>query len=425
MALAVDTAMVGRTPQAEIALTGMGYASQLVFLLMVGMIGLTVGTVAFVARAHGAGERDRVNHLLHQSTQLTLLLGVLVGVAGNGIARPLMALLGAEGSTMTAGLQYLRPLLACSAFAYVNILYAAVLRGVGNTRLAFVVALFMNGLNVLLNYGLILGHFGLPAMGIQGAALGTVISQICAAFLMLYLLYREVVPGVQPELVFKPLDRGLARDLLRVGWPAGTDMIVLNAGFLSIVGLLARVDEVAVAAHTVGLRVQALAFVPGMSISQATGAMVGMALGAGHVEEARRVVRSSLVLCTLIMTGLGLSFVAWAGPVVEIFDVRAGSDLYVYAVQWMKMLGYCMPFTGIYITYAGMLSGSGDTRVPLRINGVITVLFQIPASWILGFPLGLGIFGIWVAFPLSFVFKAAWGWVEYQRGAWARVGTQA
>src|SRR5690606_37459411 len=80
LALAVDTAMVGRTANAELALTGMGYAGQLIFLLMVAMIGLTVSTVAFIARAKGAGDLDRARHILQQSVQLTCLLGVVVAV---------------------------------------------------------------------------------------------------------------------------------------------------------------------------------------------------------------------------------------------------------------------------------------------------------------------------------------------------------
>ncbi len=425
LALAVDTAMVGRAPDSEVALTGMGYASQLVFLLMVAMIGLTVGTVAFVARAHGAKHDERVHHILHQSSQLTLGLGVVVAIVGNLVAVPLIVALGAGAAELDAGLLYLRPLLAGSAFSYLNILYAATLRGVGNTRLAFVVAVFMNGLNVVFNYGLILGNFGLPALGIQGAAYGTVASQACAAALMFFLLHRDAVPGVHPNLELKPIDWELARDLSRIGWPAATDMVVLNAGFLTIIGLLGRIDQAAVAAHGVGLRVQALAFVPGMSISQATGALVGAALGAGHIEEARRVVRASMVLCTLVMSGLALIIVAFAGPIVELFDVPPGTALYDYSVMWMRLLGFGMPIVGVYISISGLLQGSGYTRAALRINAWTTLGFQIPASFILGFPLALGAWGVWAAFPLSFLIKLAWGWVEYKREGWAKVGAKA
>jgi putative MATE family efflux protein len=422
LAIAVDTAMIGRLEDSDTALTGMGYGGQLVFLLMVAMIGLTVGTVAFVARAHGAGERERVNHILHQSTQLTIVLGLTVAVVGNLIAVPLLMLLGADEASMNSALLYLRPLLLGSTFHYLNILYAAVLRGVGNTRLAFFVAVFMNLLNVVFNYGLILGNYGLPKLGIFGAALGTVFAQLAAAMLMFALLHRDAVPGVHPNLAVKKPDVRLVKDLLRIGSPAALDMVVLNAGFLTIIGLLARYDEVAVAAHAVGLRVQALAFVPGMSISQATGALVGAALGANQREEARRVVQVGLVWCTAIMTTLGFTFIVFSGSLVTLFNVQEGTLLFEHSVVWMKVLGYGMPVVGIWIGWVGMLQGSGATRRSLRINVTTTMLFQIPMSYILGFSLGFGLWGIWGAFPLAFGLKAIWGWVEYRRGDWAKVG---
>ncbi len=96
--LAVDSALCGRLPGAEAAdaLAALGYATQVVFLLMVAMLGLIVGTVALVARAYGAGDHARVNHLLIQSTQLTIIVGVAVGVAGALLARPILVVLGAN-----------------------------------------------------------------------------------------------------------------------------------------------------------------------------------------------------------------------------------------------------------------------------------------------------------------------------------------
>lgn len=424
LALAVDTAMVGRTPDHEVALTGMGYASQLVFLLMVAMIGLTVGTVAMVSRAHGAGHGDRVGHVLQQSTQLTVVLGLGVAVVGNLVAPGLLMLLNAQGPELEAGLAYMRPLLVGTVFNYLNILYAATLRGVGSTRLAFGVSLAMNLVNFGLNYCLILGNLGLPALGVQGAAIGTVIAQAFAALLMFTLLHRGWIPGLHPNLELERFDRELVGDLVRIGWPAAADMVVLNAGFLSIIGMLGSLDQAAVGAHSIGLRVQALAFVPGMSIAQATGAMVGNALGAGDVGNARRVARSSMVLASAVMGGLGFTLIAFAGPIVQVFDVHPGQPMFAYSVQWMQLLGIAMPIVGVYISLGGLLQGAGETRTTLRINGGVTLL-QIPLSWVLGFPLGLGPWGVWFAFPASFVIKLAWGVAAYRGGDWARVGVEA
>jgi len=420
--LAVDTAMCGRLVDAEEALTALGFAGQLIFLLMVAMLGLTVGTVAFISRAHGAGGSERVNHVLHQSILLTYVVSIGVAVVGNLGAGVAMEWLGADDTVRDLGVGYLRPLLTFTVFFYLNMLFAAALRAVGNTMLPFMIALVSNLLNIVLNYGLILGRLGLPAMGVRGAAWGTVISQAVAVLLMVIILRRDVVHGVRARIHLARIDRPLANDLFRVGAPAALDMLVLNVAFLSVVGMLARVAQVAVAAHGVGLRVQSLAFVPGLGVSQAIGAMVGNALGRGDEGEAREVVRGGMVLSTAIMTVLGLSIVFGAEPIIAIFDVHPETELGRYTILWMQVLGWGMPIVGIHIALIGMLRGAGATNTSLMINIVGTIVIQVPLSWFLGFVVGWGAFGIWVAVPISFVVRLWFGVIAYRQGSWARAG---
>lgn len=422
LALAVDTAMCGRLDHAEVVLTALGFSTQLAFLLMVAMIGLTVGTVATIARAHGAWSPARVAHTLTQSAQLTALLGLGIGLLGQVVAGPFVSLMGGSDEVRAVAVTYLRPLLAGTALPYLSILFAAALRGVGTTRLAFAVALVINALNALFNYALILGHFGMPRLGIQGAAYGTVMAYTCGVALMMGLLVRGHVPALQLRPRLLPIDVPLAKALFRVGWPASVDVVVLNAAFLSIIGMLGRIDELAVAAHGIGLRVQALAFVPGMSVSQATAALVGQALGGGDATRAREVLRASMVLCVVMMTSLGGLIIVGGDAIVEIFDVAPTSRLGVLSLTWMDLLGYGMPIVGFYIAYVGLLQGAGATRVSLRINLMTTFGFQMPASYLLGFPLGLGAWGVWAGFPLAFVLKVALAHRAYRRGDWAAVG---
>ncbi|MEM6959350.1 MAG: MATE family efflux transporter [Myxococcota bacterium] len=421
LSMVVDTAMCGRLPNNENALNALGFATQVVFLAMVLMMGLVVGTVALVSRAHGAGDEARVNHILRQSMQLTVIVSLTIAVLGNVFAPAILRLLGANGAALALALYFLRPNLSLTVFIYLAMLLAAVLRGVGNTRLPFLVAIFSNALNVLFNYGLILGNFGLPSLGVQGAAIGTILSQACGVTLLIVLLRRGAVPGVCPPLRPAPFDVPLAKDLARVGAPAALDMVILNAGFASIVGMLGRIDPLAVAAHGVGLRVQGLAFVPGLGISQATGAMVGNALGAHDVRGARSVARSSMVLCTIVMSLIAVVLFVYAVEIVALFEVLPGSPLSDLTVQWMHLLGFGMPIVGAHIAVMGTLRGSGATRTSLMINIVGTAI-QIPLSWFLGFGLGLGPWGIWAGFPLSFVVKALMGAAAYVRGRWAVVG---
>lgn len=421
LALVVDTAMCGRLPNHEDALNALGFATQVVFLAMVGMMGLIVGTVAFVARAHGAKDEKQVNHILWQSTQLTVLVSLGVAALGNAFAPALLRLLGADDSVLELCLDYLRPNLSFSIFFYLSMLYAAVLRGVGNTRLPFLVGLFSNALNFLFNYGLILGNFGLPQLGVQGAAIGTVASQACGVVLLVVLLKRGAVPGIDLKLGLKRIDAALSKRLAVVGAPAALDMIVLNAGFASIVGMLGHMDAVAVAAHGVGIRIQSLAFMPGFGVSQATGAMVGNALGAGDPARARSVARAAMVLCTLLMTAIAGVLLIGAPQLIGIFEIPPGTRLAELSVMWIRILGFGIPIVGVHIAIIGVLRGSGATRTSLRIN-IVGTCIQIPLSYVLGVTMGLGPWGVWAGFPISFVFKAILGIAAYLKGDWAKTG---
>jgi Na+-driven multidrug efflux pump len=197
----------------------------------------------------------------------------------------------------------------------------------------------------------------------------------------------------------------------------------LNAGFLTALGMLGRIDEVTVAAHGLGLRVQSLAFVPGLAIAQATSALVGQALGAGNVERARKIAISSIILCTAIMTALAILITGAAHPLIHIFDVTT-DPLESYSVLWMYILGIAMIPAGTNMAFIGLLQGSGATRISLKINFWSTLAMQVPLAWLLGFVFHLGALGVWLSFPIAFVGKAALGYAAYKRGKWAVTGVR-
>jgi putative MATE family efflux protein len=420
--LAVDAALCGRLPESKAALTALGFATQVIFLLMVAMLGLLVGTVALVARAYGGKDTTRVNHLIAQATVLTAIVGIVVGIIGAIAAHPILRVLGASDDVASIGADYLRPLMIGTPFFYLTLLYTGIFRGVGNTKIPFVCALVANVINTILNYGLVLGNLGMPSIGVAGSAVATVTAQVINTVILIAVIRRGKIPGVKPKLGLVRIDKGLTVELFRVGWPAAVDMLVLNAGFLTALGMLGRIDEVTVAAHGLGMRVQSLAFVPGLSIAQATGALVGQALGGSDVPRAREVVRASLQLCLVIMSVLALLIVIAAHPLVHIFDVDGG-PLEAYSVEWMRWLGLAMLPAAIHIAMVGLLQGAGATMTSLRIN-LITTVMQVPLAYLLAYTLDLGATGVWLSFPFSFCAKAALVMAAYRGNKWAVTGVR-
>ena len=129
-------------------------------------------------------------------------------------------------------------------------------------------------------------------------------------------------------------------------------------------------------------------------------------------------------MCVAIMTTLGLIFIAFAGPMLQIlFDVQPGTALAGYAITWIRLLGVCMPLVSLYVAFGGVFQGAGQTRIPLRIN-VIATIAQVPMSAIFGFTLMMGAFGVWVAFPVALAMKSVMGVFAYRRGTWLTVGTR-
>ncbi len=424
LALVVDTWMCGWGPDGATSLEALGYAGQFAFLLLVAMFGVSVGSVALVARAFGAGDAERVRRLVVQSAELTVALGVVMSALGYAVAEPLYAALGARGAVLRGAVAFTHPLMAGTVFSYLAILFGAVLRAVGNTRIPFAVAIAANVVNYAVNRGTILGAYGLPAMGVAGAAYGTVASQVFSAAVLAFVVHTGREPRLHVPLAPTRLDLGLAKELVRVGAPASLDVLVMNVALFSIVAMLGHGDDPAVAAHGLGLRVQSLAFVPGLSISQATAALVGQSLGGGDPATARATVHASAMMSTSLMTCIGAAVFALALPIVTAFGLPAESMAAGLAVDWMRLLAYGMPLVGLHLAFAGALQGSGATWTSLRVNATAT-LAQLPLSWLLGFAAGLGPIGVWAGFPLSYVLKAALGYSAYRRGRWARVGATA
>ena len=422
--LIVDGIACGHIADHGVSLTALGYGVQIWFLLAFPMMSaLGVGTVAIASRAHGAGDTARVNHVLAQSTQLAVLAGIVLGAVCIAAGSLPFRALGASPEVAAKGASYLRMMMfALPVFLFADGCLAAALRSVGKPRLPFATDLAATLVNVLLNYGLVFGHFGLPELGIAGAGLATAISRVLSVGLLVAVIHANNVGGLRVRLRVVAIDRPIVQQILRVGLPALFERVIFYASMTALIWILARVDETSVAAHGIGSRVAALLLIPAFGLSMATGALVGKALGAGSADDARRIVRLSSLAVLAIMVPIAAATFIGAGAITAAYDVVAGSPLDAYTVSWLRLIALSVVLQGVLLAFEGLLMGAGASRTVMRINLIANLGLRVTLAMLLGLATDLGAVGVWLSWPAALLVQLPLVFVAYRRGRWAVTG---
>lgn len=409
----VDLIMVGRLGVADIAAVGIG--GNLVFFAQTVMIGVTAGTIALVARSIGAKDPKGADHVLFQSIVAGVLLSIPVVVIGWVFAPAIVAPFSPTSDIQDLSAGFVSIIFTSLPFQFIIFLSTSALRAAGDTKTPLIIGGIENVVNFAINVNLIFGNFGFPALGVRGAAIGTAISYFTGAMLFLGLFVdRRVRLGIHWE---RPVANWpTIRRILRIGVPAALEQFAFQIGLLVWIVMVVGFGEDAVAAHQIGLRVQSFVFMPGLGMSIASTALVGQNLGAKLPHVADRSAREATKMSILIMGALALFNFAFA-PWIAYAFVGAG-EAHDLSVLFIRIHATSIPAVGLFFTLSGALRGAGDTRWPLYASLAGTYLVRLPLSAILGYSLGLGIAGVWVALPVEYYLRSVIVVQRFNEGAW-------
>ena len=352
--------MVGRLG-AE-AVGAVGLATQILGAVRAGIAAVGTGTVALVARHVGSGNRDDAEETLKQSVIFGVLVSTIIAIPVIVFAPQLMALFRVKGLMATMGARYLQIVMLAEPFQGIFLMCMAALRGAGDTRTPLWIGGFIDVIAIVLNYMLIFGKWGAPAMGVDGSAIATLIAIAAGGLLFFWVLSLE---GMALNFHWHRLrpDFALGRRILAVGNPAAIEQLIVQFGFVAYVAFIAHYGDPEVAAYFIGVRILALSFLPGFGFASASATLVGQGLGAGDPDFSRRVGWVATKMAIVLMTAMGLVFVIFAHPIAAVFI----DDKVViwYTVQFMYALAAGQPLMAIDWTISGALRGAGDSRTPL------------------------------------------------------------
>ena len=412
-----DVAMVGRLGSSAVA--SVGLTNQPRFICMAFVQSLNVGAVALIARRIGEGNPAEASRTLRRCLSLSLLLSFLVCGLSFRFARPFLFLAGCTEETIGASLSYFRFLLPGLFLQLITMTAHSGLRCAGHSRVVLQTNLAANLINIALNWLLIEGRLGFPALGVVGAAVATSIGHAVSFCLTLRFL---LSPGC--VLVVRAADAWIpTRDLLRRLRPvvagAFAEHFCLRTGFFVYALMVARLGTVSFATHQIVMNLANVILLAYDGLAAASAALVGQGLGAANPAESRLAVRISRELAVSSAAAIALILILFRVPVMRIFSAE---DAVIQTGARLLLLLAAACFGGALLTvYGGALRGAGDTRYVAAVSLLTTTLMRPLISWILCFPLGWGLYGPWTALFLDLTLRAVLNIARFEKGVWETI----
>ncbi len=408
--------MAGRLGPVEIAAVGM--ANSVNMLVLVAFMSITAGSMTLAAQARGARDESELSRVARQSLSLGVVMWLVLGSAGLLFAQPLLEFLNGGAGDPTAvelGTGYLQIMFVGIIFLVMNLTVNSLMQGAGDTVTPLYISIGMNILTVLLNWVFMFGPGPFPAMGVPGAALGIVVSRAVAAgagILIMASGRNNVRLGRGNYLP----DWQAFREILAIGVPSGLQGIVRNTAQLLVIRIVTATSAgtMGAGALAIGLQIESLAFMPGLAISVAATSLVGQALGAWQVDEARQRGNASILLGLLVMSAIAVPIIVFAPQIILLFDPSADPTLVSAGSSYLLINGMVLPFLAFAMIGNGALRGAGDTTPGLYGAIVSRWLIVVPLAWFLALRLDMGVSGVWWALAIGTIFQAVfvlWNWL--------------
>ena len=413
----VDNIMVGRLGEA--ALSGVTQANHYIALFQYCIMGISMGSSVLTARFWGARDSKSLKQTITIALRLALILSAAVALLTSLCANPIMYLYSNESEVISGGVDYLMWSLPTFFLLALSTVCTNVLRSVGIGWIPLIASIGAFFVNIGANYVLIFGKLGLPAMGVAGAALGTVIarmlefSTICGYF---FLLDKQI--GYRFLNLFGKC-RGLVAEYLRISMPVMFSDGLLGVGDNALAVIMGRIGQQFVAASSITNTTQRVStiFITSMAFSSCF--MISQVLGEGNVQKEQK--QGYTFFCLGVLIGLlGALFIQLVKyPIIGAYNIT--EETVAITIALMNAISLIVVFRATNsILTKGVLRGGGDTRFLMVADIMFQWVAAIPLGYLAGLVLHLPSFWIYFCLNIDHVLKAVWCIWRLRSGKWIK-----
>jgi putative MATE family efflux protein len=397
------------------AIAAVGLTESMESLVYAVAIGLGIAATAVVARRTGEKDPEAAAHAGAQAILLGIVVALPIALFGIRYAPQLLALLGGSPEVQRGGAGFTRVVMGGNVAVLLLFLVNAVFRGAGDASIAMRSLWLASACNMVLGPLFIFGVGPFPRLGLTGAAVGTTIGRSIGVLYQISQLARRDGRVVMRPRHLRP-DPGALWQLVRLSAASVLQLLIGTTSWIGLVRVLSAFGSSVLAGYTIGLRVIIFALLPSWGLSNAAATLVGQNLGAGKPERAEQAVWMAGFYNMCVLGGIGLLFVAFAGPIVRVFT--SDPTIAPWGIWCLRIVSVGFVFYAYGMVLTSAINGAGDTWTPTLLNAVCFWLWEVPLAWALSRVTGLGPRGVFVAITIAFSTLAlASAWV-FRRGNW-------
>lgn len=430
----IDSIMVGRLPE-KVAVAGtaaLGPSLLLLWFFGGFLSAISVGTQAVTARRYGAGDAEGAGRVLTNSILVALSSSAVVTAIALAVVEPIWNLLSHDPAVREAGIVYseVRMLGIFSMVAMAS--YKSFYDGVGRVLVHMTIAVVMNIVNAILNYGLIFGELGMPAMGIEGAGWASVLSSITGLVLIVLWSLRADDRHRFRVYRLRNMDGGVAMTVSRLSFFSGLATMFVMTGFGLFYTIVGKIDElqglpgVNVSAASIIINIMMLVFMTCIAFGTSTATLVSQSLGAKQPELAERYGWQSVKIIALAMAIVGLVAYLFPETLLRIYLPEAQGDqtLKESVVQLgapsLQFCGFLAPIVAAALVLTQALNGAGRTLFVMVVELFLHFFCLVPLAYLFAVVADFGLMGCWYATAVYGVALAIAMGIKFRSGGWKK-----
>ena len=418
----VGVMMVGQLGEASIAALGLG--NQIFFLVNLLMFGISSGYAIFAAQYWGANDVPNIRRVLGLCLTLGLVGSGIFTILAASIPGPILSIYTKDPEVIAQGTQYLR----IAAFSYIpfaiSMSFSFMHRSTGNVRMPMIISSTSLVLNVIISYLLIFGHFGLPEMGVRGAAIGTLTARLVEASAMVLLTYLTRTPIAASLRELTAYNWVFFQKTIATALPAVVNEIGWSFAITCYNIVYARIGTESIAAVNITATIEEMAFVVFFGLANAGAILIGNAIGAGQEEKAYEYGKRYLmigVFGALIfgqLASLGSNLILQFYNITPVAAQYARNILLIFSfVMWIKVFNAMM--------IVGILRSGGDTRFCLLVEMGAIWGIGVPMAVLGGLILHLEVYWVYLMVISEEIVKASLGFYRFRSRKWVHNLTQS